>query len=136
MSDFKNGESPFGATLPPKRDPYTHANPTPPASSDERTWAMLCHLSVFVGGFIGPLVVWLIKKDESALVDDQGKEALNFQLSVLLYTFICIPLAFVIIGIFLAMALGIFNLVVTIMATVKASQGEYYRYPLCIRFIP
>jgi hypothetical protein len=87
------------------------------------------------GNIIGPLVVWLVKKDESAFVDDQGKEAINFQISVTIYMIVCVILAFVIIGIFLAIALAIFDLVVTILAAISSNSGEYYRYPVCIRFI-
>jgi uncharacterized Tic20 family protein len=111
------------------------------STNNENTWAMLCHLSTFAGylipfgNIVGPLVVWLMKKNESALVDDQGKEALNFQISVTIYAFICGILIFVLIGLPLLIALVIFDLVVTIMACIKASAGEYYRYPLSIRMI-
>ncbi|MBT4865924.1 MAG: DUF4870 domain-containing protein [Planctomycetaceae bacterium] len=110
-------------------------------SSEERTWAMFCHLSMFSGHFIpfgnilGPLIIWLVKRDEMPLVDDQGKEALNFQISIMLYLIISILLIFVIIGIVLVLAVAIFNIVVTIMAAIKANEGYEYRYPLCIRFI-
>jgi len=107
-------------------------------SSDERMWGMLCHLSSLSGGVIpfgnivGPLVIWLIKKDEYAFVDDQGKESLNFQISILIYT---IVLAVTIIGIPLAIGAMIFGLVMTVVAAIKANGGEYYRYPLTIRFV-
>jgi uncharacterized Tic20 family protein len=120
---------------------YTPGKPVGGDSSDERLWAMLCHLSTFAGYFVpvgnilGPLVVWLIKKDQYALVDDQGKEALNFQISVLIYGLISFVLCFVLIGFVLLIALIIFDLVVTIMAAVQANSGVYYRYPMCIRLI-
>ena len=124
----------------PPEAPATSA--PPPDNKDERMWATLCHLSAFAcyigvpfGHILGPLVVWLIKKGELPLVDDQGKEALNFQISVTIYLLACIPLAFVLIGIFMAVALGIFQIVVTIIGAVKASTGIAYRYPLCIRFL-
>jgi uncharacterized Tic20 family protein len=112
----------------------------PPASgnSDERLWGMLCHLSSLSGGVIpfgnivGPLIVWLVKKDEYAFVDDQGKESLNFQISMMIYT---IVLALTIIGIPVAIAAMIFGLVMTVIAAIKANGGEYYRYPLTIRFV-
>jgi hypothetical protein len=111
-------------------------------SSDERMWAMLCHLGGLggyvipvVGNIIGPLIVWLIKKDEMPFVDDQGKESLNFQISITIYTAISIVLVVAIIGIFLLIAVGIFSLVMLIIAAVKANQGIAYRYPLCIRFL-
>lgn len=109
--------------------------------SQEKTWAMLCHLSALagfifpLGNIIGPLVVWLIKKDESEFVDDQGKESLNFQISFTIYCIIAAFLVFFIIGIFLLVALGVLFLVLVIIATVKANSGEKFRYPLSIRFI-
>ena len=102
---------------------------------------MLCHLSALagyiipIGNIIGPLVVWLIKKDQMPFVDDQGKEALNFQISVMIYAMVSVILVFVLIGIPLLIAVGIFNLVMIIVATVKSNAGESYRYPLCIRFL-
>jgi len=109
--------------------------------SQERTWAMLCHLSALAmfifpfGNIIGPLVIWLIKKDESEFVDDQGKESLNFQISFTIYCIIAAFLILVIIGIFILIALGVLFLVLVIIATVKANSGEKFRYPLSIRFI-
>lgn len=107
-------------------------------SSDERMWGMLCHLSTFsgylipFGNILGPLVIWLIKKDEYAFVDDQGKEALNFQISIMIYATV---LALTIIGIPLAILALIFGIVMTVVAAIKANGGEYYRYPLTIRFV-
>ena len=110
-------------------------------SRDERTMAMFCHLSSFAGyvvpfgNIIGPLVVWLIKREESDFVDSHGRQVLNFQLSLLIWFLVCIPLAFVIIGIFLAIGLGILSLVCTIVGAFKANDGKYYRYPLTIPFL-
>jgi uncharacterized Tic20 family protein len=101
---------------------------------DERMWAMFCHLSSFAHIF-GPLIIWLIKREEMPLVDDQGREALNFQISITIYALICVPFMFVLIGIPMLFALAIFNIVVTIMAAIKANEGYEYRYPLCIRFL-
>jgi len=107
----------------------------------EKTWGMLCHLSalgVFVfplGNIIGPLIVWLVKKDESSFVDDQGKESLNFQISFTIYCIIAAILIIVVIGIILLIALGIVFLILVIMAAVKANEGEEFRYPLTIRLI-
>jgi len=109
--------------------------------SQERTWGMLCHLSALAGfiipfgNIIGPLVIWLIKKDESPFVDDQGKESLNFQISITIYCLIAAVLILVIIGIFLLIGLGIFAIVMIIIAAVKANNGEKFRYPLTIRFV-
>ncbi|MBC8873080.1 MAG: DUF4870 domain-containing protein [Planctomycetes bacterium] len=115
--------------------------PPKPGDSDERMWAMFCHLSTFsgylvpFGNILGPLVVWLVKKDEYALVDDQGKEALNFQISITIWTIIAAILCIVLVGIPLLIALVVFDIVVTIMAAIQANQGNYYRYPMTIRFI-
>jgi uncharacterized Tic20 family protein len=109
---------------------------------DARTWAMLCHLGGLgvyiiptVGHIIATLIFWLIKKDESPFVDDQGKEALNFQISITIYALISLLLTLVVIGIILLFAVGIFDLVMIIIAALKVNGGEKYRYPLCIRFI-
>jgi len=100
--------------------------------------AHLCALVGFIvpfGHIIGPLVVWLIKKDESAFVDDQGKEAINFQISMTLYAVVAAILILVVIGIFLLIGIGILDIVLVIIAAVKANAGEKFRYPLTIRFI-
>ncbi len=107
----------------------------------ERTWGMLCHLSalaVFIfplGNVLGPLIIWLIKRDESEFVNEQGKEALNFQISFTIYCLVAALLIIVIIGIVLLIALGIVFLVLVIIASIKANEGEKYRYPLTIRLI-
>ena len=109
--------------------------------SEACTFGMLCHLSALsgyiipFGNIIGPLVFWLIKRNDSAFVDENGKESLNFQISVTIYAFIGFVLSFVLIGIPLLIILGIATLVLIIVAGVKASQGESYRYPLTIRLI-
>jgi uncharacterized protein len=119
---------------------------TPDSSSaptqDERTWGMLSHLSAFagfiippLGNVLGPLVVWLIKREQSAFVADQGKEALNFNITVLMGAAICGALVFVFVGILLGVALFIFWLAVTIIAGIKAGEGVRYRYPFAIRLI-
>ncbi len=111
------------------------------SEKDARTWAMLCHVGVFAGYIIpfghilAPLIIWLIKKDESPFVDDQGKESLNFQISVSIYAVIAALLTLIAIGLILLIALLIFDVVMVIIATVRANSGERYRYPLCLRFI-
>jgi len=87
------------------------------------------------GNILGPLVVWLIKKDEMPLVDDQGKESVNFQISTTIYFIISLVLCLVVIGAFMLAALAVFKIIFVIIATVSASRGERFRYPLCIRFI-
>ncbi|MBT8144262.1 MAG: DUF4870 domain-containing protein [Gammaproteobacteria bacterium] len=111
-------------------------------SKDERTWGMLCHLSVltglFTGGFgsiIAPLVIWLIKKEEMPFVDDQGKEALNFQITMMIACFVSALLMIVLIGFLLLPLVLIFDLVMVIIASIKANDGERYRYPLTLRLL-
>jgi uncharacterized Tic20 family protein len=102
---------------------------------------MLAHLAAFAfficpfGNVIGPLVVWLVKRDQSAFVADQGKEALNFNISVLLAALVCGVLVFILIGILLGVALFIFWLAMTIVAAIKASEGARYRYPFTLRLV-
>ena len=119
----------------------TSAMTTPPLpDKDARNWAMICHLaglSGFVipfGNVLGPLIVWAIKKDEHPFVDEQGKEALNFQLSLTLYLIISAVLIVVLVGIFLLAVLCIFNLIMIVVASIKANDGVSFRYPLTIRF--
>lgn len=107
----------------------------------ERNWGMGCHLAA-LGGFvipfgniIGPLVLWLLKRDESEFVDDQGKESLNFQITVTILAILSGILIILIIGIGLLILVGIFSLVMIILATIKASEGEKYRYPFNFRLI-
>jgi len=110
-------------------------------SEPERNWAMLCHLSGFAGfffpfgGIIGPLICWLSRKDESPWVNQNGKASLNFQMSILLYMILAVPLCLIIIGIPIIMFLGVLKIVCIIIASVKASKGEEYRYPISIPFI-
>jgi uncharacterized Tic20 family protein len=122
-------------------DPLEPTFQPPVENKEERTWAMACHLAAFSAWFtgfgmvVGPLVVWLIKKDQFPLVDDQGKEALNFNISLAIYGFVAFLLSFVLIGIPILIALGIFWFVEVIIATIRANNGERFRYPLTIRFL-
>ena len=110
-------------------------------SETERNWAMLCHLSAFAGfffpfgGVIGPLICWLTRRDESSWVNENGKASLNFQLSMLLYMILAIPLCFILIGIPIIIFLGVLKVICIIIASVKAPKGELFRYPLVIPFI-
>jgi len=110
-------------------------------TKDERTWAMLAHISAVAGfvfpfgNIIGPLLIWILKKEELPFVGDQGKEALNFQISITIYILISVILVFVVIGIPLLIVLGIFALVMTIIAAINAYDGKAYRYPVTIRLI-
>ncbi len=116
--------------------------PRRPAKDHARTWGMLCHLSAVAGytvvpfgHILGPLIVWLVKKDDYAFVDDQGKEALNFQISILLYTIVSAFMILMCLGIVLLVLIQLFNFVMIIVASIKASNGETFRYPLTLRLI-
>ncbi len=111
------------------------------ADKESRNWAMFCHLSALsgylipFGSVLGPLVVWLIKKDEMPAVAQHGRNALNFQLTMLVLYFICFVLVFLVIGLILLPLVALFSLVMIIIATVKASEGKDFNYPLTIQFI-
>ncbi len=111
-------------------------------NKEARMWAMFCHLAglcafviPFVGNIVGSLILWQIKKDEYPFVDEQGKEAVNFQISMTIYGLISVALSFVCIGFFLLAAVGVVDLAFLLIAAVKANNGQHYRYPLTIRFI-
>ena len=110
--------------------------PVPPLSSDDKSWALACHLSLLLGvGFILPLIIWLAKRDDSPALSAHAREALNFHLSLYLYGLCCIPLIFFFcIGYALLPVVGTFGLICAIIAAVDASKGGFFRYPLCIRF--
>ncbi len=110
--------------------------------SNDYTMGMLCHLLSFVGligvpfgNVIGPLVLWLVKKDEDAFVDETGKEVLNFQISMTIYVAVCFALTLVVVGLFLLPVVIVLNVVYTIIAAIKANEGQCYKYPFTIRFI-
>jgi uncharacterized Tic20 family protein len=132
----ENGDTANNAT---SQEQQGEANTSP---SGDHTVAMLCHLLSFIGligvpfgNILGPLVIWLMKKDQDAFVDEVGKEVLNFQISASIYALICGVLVFVAIGLFLLPILIILVVVFTIIGAMKANQGILYRYPLTIRFL-
>jgi uncharacterized Tic20 family protein len=113
-------------------------------NKDARKWAMFCHLGGLagllpivpvIGSIIVPLVIWQMKKDDFKFVDEQGREAVNFQISILIYALVAGLLCFVCIGFVLLPAVYIFDLVFLLIAAIKANDGRQYRYPLTIRFI-
>ncbi len=106
-------------------------------SSDDRTLAMLAHLLGILTAFIGPLVIWLINKDkpEKAFVNDQAKEALNFQITVTIAYIVASALSVILIGLLLIPVIMIANLVLCILAGLKANEGVAYRYPFALRLI-
>ena len=125
-----------------KRQNYQRIHRDEPISEkEERQWAMFAHIGTFssmfvpLGNIIAPIFIWQMKKHESEFVVDQAKESLNFQITIMIYALISFLLFFIFIGIFLIFALVIFSLIVVIIAGLKANEGEYYRYPMCIRLI-
>ncbi len=110
--------------------------PPPLMKSEDKLWIVISHLSLLLGfGLIVPFIVYLVKKDESAVIAFHSKEALNFHLSLYLYALLCIPLAMVFIGIPILILLGIAAFFLSIIAAVRGADGREYRYPLTIRFV-
>ena len=115
---------------------------TSTSSPDVRTWNVLCHATALAGFFVpwaghilGPLIVWLAKRNDSTEIDAHGKESLNFQISMLIYNVVAGVLCLVLIGFVILGILHILNLVLVIIASIQASEGKFYRYPLAIRLI-
>lgn len=148
------------SSAPPEPPPVPSASPPPPPphssnssfESDlgsERNLAMFCHLAAIAGmlagwitaipipfgNILGPLIVWLIKKDTMPLVNSHGKESLNFQITVSLAIVTCLVLFFLVLPLLLIPVIWVASLVLTIIATVKASRGQFYRYPFTLRLI-
>jgi uncharacterized Tic20 family protein len=121
----------------------TDVSNAPQVSKDEQNWTMGCHLAALagfvgipLGNILGPLVVWLLKRAEMPQVDAHGKESLNFQITVTIAAMISIPLCFILIGFLLLFVIYVGALILTIVAAVKVSNGDYgYRYPLTIRLL-
>ena len=124
--------------------------PTPPvgvtaptvSSTSVRTWNILCHASALLGVFLhfpghllGPLIVWLAKRDDSPEIDAHGKESLNFQISMLIYNAVAVVFCLVLVGFAFLAVLWVLNAVFVIVAAIQASDGKFYRYPMTIRFI-
>lgn len=111
-------------------------------SKDERNWGMFCHLSAFsgllvpfFGSILGPLIIWAIKKDEFPFVDRQGKESMNFQITMAIVITISWILVFAVIGLLILPVVVIYTLVMIVIASIKTNDGVEYRYPYSIRFI-
>src|ERR1043165_7078280 len=108
----------------------TETQPNYVPTSDEKTLAILSHVLTFVAAILAPLIIYLIKKDESEFVRIHARESLNFQITLLL---VCIALFITIVGILLIWVVGIFSLICVIIATIKASEGKLYKYPVSLR---
>jgi uncharacterized Tic20 family protein len=132
-------------TPEPEQVQVESAPPSPGSkeiNKDARMWAMFCHLAglagllvPIVGNIVAPLVIWQVKKDAFPFVDAQGREAVNFQISMSIYGFVAALLCFVCIGIPLLVAVYVVDVVFLLIAAVKANNGLHYRYPLTFRFI-
>jgi len=112
------------------------------SSTNVRTWNILCHASALLGIFLhfpghllGPLIVWLAKRDDSPEIDAHGKESVNFQISMLIYNGIAVVFCLVLVGFAFLAVLWVLNAVFVIVASIQASDGKFYRYPMTIRFI-
>ena len=109
--------------------------------AESRKWGMLCHLSALsgfiipLGNLIVPLIIWQLKKEGSPFIDEQGKESVNFQLSLLIWVIVGVILCFVFVGVFLLMAMGVASVIFIIIAGIKANEGQSYQYPMNLRFI-
>lgn len=137
---------PAGAVPPPTYNapPPGYAAPPPAygaqppmSDADQRMWAMLSHLGGIILGFIAPLIVWLVYRERSRFVDEQAKESLNFQITLVIAYIVSFILAAITLGIlfFLPWIVGIVGLVFCILAGVAANKGEAYRYPFAIRLV-
>ncbi|WP_279236585.1 DUF4870 domain-containing protein [Dyella sp. RRB7] len=141
---------PESVVPPPSNDATATPSGTP--STQERQWAMFTHLSALLGliltghwfgwgCFLGPLIIWLVKKDAMPFVDDQGKEALNFNITVAIVFFALFVLTLITLGLGVVIAIpigvvvGIAWLVFTIIAAIRANEGVRYRYPYTLRLI-
>ena len=141
--DPETMEFPEETVLPEdERTVYATSEPTKTThTADEKNWVLFTHLAglagqVFpFGGILGPLLVWQMKKQEMPFLDQHGKDAVNFQLSMALFMIISIPFMFIIIGIPALIALVFTQLIGTVLASIKAYNGEKYKYPLSLRFL-
>ena len=117
-----------------EQNPYLGSTTEPilSPSNDEKTMATLSHVLTLVAGFLAPLIIYLIKKNESAFVAHHAKESLNFQITIFL---IAIVLIITIIGVLLLWLLGILSLIFVIIATIRASEGKLYKYPFSLKLI-
>ena len=113
----------------------TDASTTLAPSNDDKNIATVTHLGGTVFSFIPGLLVWILKKDDNAYIADQAKEALNFQITILIASFVASILIWLLIGFILLPIVWVVNIVFCIAAGIASSKGETYRYPLCLRLI-
>ena len=129
-NEAQNTESPPEPSSSPAGEPQPQG-----VSQNAKNMAVLCHLLGFFTCFIGPLIIWLIKKDDDPFIDQQGKEALNFQITVTIASVVGSVLTMICIGFFILAAVGLADIIFVIMACIASSKGEAYRYPVSIRLI-
>lgn len=113
----------------------TTQQPVGNVSSDDRLLAILCHVLTLFFSFIPPLVIYLLKKDESPFVREHAKESLNFQITLAILYIVSFILIILLVGILMLMVLGFIHLLLVIIATVRAAESQLYRYPLSIRLV-
>jgi len=118
---------------PPPTNPYEAVTPLSP--SDEKLWATLVHVGGILFGFLPALIGYIVLKDRGPFIREHTATALNFQLTVLIASVAAIPLSFVIIGLFVLMAIGVLLIIFSIMAAIAANNGQRYTYPLSIPFV-
>jgi len=125
----------------PSSDVTAPPAPSGVPSNEEKQWALFAHLSALIGyiipfgSIIGPLIIWQVKKNEMPFVDDQGKEALNFQITMAIAAIICIVLMLVVIGLLLIWIVGAVDLIFIVVAAISANNGQAYRYPFNLRLV-
>lgn len=133
---------PAPGTVPPVMPP-AFVPSMAPVREEDKTMAMLCHLLAIFTGFLGPLILWLVKKDNCPFVDHHGREALNFQITIFLVMMGLMAMVFVLMFVFFAgfllipviMILQVLVIVAEVMAAVAAQRGDWHRYPFCLRLV-
>jgi uncharacterized protein len=107
----------------------------PLSPQEEKGWSLAAHLLVLVGGFVAPLIIWLVFKGRGPFLEHHAKESLNFQITVMIAMFVAVILMFLLVGFVLVLALIPWMVVMPILAAVKSNNGEWYRYPLTLRLV-
>ena len=129
MNDEIQPESPVEATE------ASEPEATTAPSRDDCNMGMLCHLLSLFANVLGPLIIWLMKKDESEYVNYHGIQAINFQITMIIVYFLCVPLVFVFIGLAILPIAVLLNMVFSVIAAMAAQKGERYEYPFSFKFL-
>jgi uncharacterized Tic20 family protein len=129
-----------GPAYAPPHGPHADPLHDPQAAAWERTWASICHLTIFIlpvfwFPVVPALVAWLVRRNESPFIDDHGREVVNFHITMLVYAGIVFCLKFICIGWLLVIPLAAFGYICAVIGAVSASKGRYFRYPMCLRFL-